>query len=112
MELNNDGIMQAVIGLLKLVKTGDMVIMRKTNRPKYIQTIDREYADFHERYPALYGMIIDDPDNFQMNRLIEMLSLKKNVEQDGANYESVSTSLGQKYFDEFVKPVMGSQTLK
>ena len=57
----------------------------------------------HEKYPTLFFTIIENPTTFPISRLEEMLSLKKQIENNITTNEQASVHLGQKYFDEFVK---------
>jgi len=60
------------------------------------------FGFFFEKYPALFNMITDDPNNFDYNRLYEMLALRRKISKNEIKYEDASIYMGQKYYKEFV----------
>ena len=67
-------------------------------------TVINHYNTFYENYPALVNMIIDDPYNFDFKRLVEMLSIREKIVQKEVSYDDASLYVGEKYYEEFVKP--------
>ena len=49
-------------------------------------------------------MVSNNPYNFEMDRLVEMLNLKNKVTKNEVSYKDASVGIGYKYYDEFVKP--------
>lgn len=78
--------------------------LHKSNYEEFKLNTMRKFPKFHENYPTLFFMIVENPTKFDMNRLKELLNLKKEVEENKISYEDASKNLGQKYYDEFVEP--------
>ena len=72
--------------------------------------LSEKYKDFYEAYPALVNLIADDPYNFDFKRLIEMLKIREKVTNNEVKYEDASLYMGQKYYDEYVKPKIEKNT--
>ncbi len=98
----NEKILLNVQKLIEAVKHDDMQRLFKINKVVYTKTLSNRFKDFHISYPALFTTIIDDPFNFPMNRLLEMLQLKSKVEKDKISYQEASEKIGRDYYDEFV----------
>ena len=79
------------------------VIQFAKKNPHRINVINN-YTSFYENYPALVNMIIDDPYNFDFKRLVEMLSIREKIVQKEVSYDDASLYVGEKYYEEFVKP--------
>jgi hypothetical protein len=65
-----------------------------------------EFNDFFVKYPSLAKTISEDPYNFDMSRLMDLLNLKNKVGNKELSYEDASVGLGYKYYDEYVKPTL------
>jgi len=90
----NDKILKNVAEVIEFCKQNG------SNRAK----ISEQYKDFYEVYPALVNLIADDPYNFDFPRLIEMLKVREKVTNKEVDYEDASLYMGQRYYDEYVKP--------
>ena len=62
-----------------------------------------KYTEYYENYPALVTKIIDDPHNFEMKRIIEMLNVREKVVKKDVSYDDASLYMGQRYYDEYIK---------
>ena len=62
------------------------------------------HGDFFDKYPTLFHAISNNPFNFEMDRLKDMLALKNKVTNKEVSYKDASVGIGYKYYDEFVKP--------
>ena len=82
----------------------------KTDSQKCVQDAFEKFNDFFLNYPTLAKMISENPYNFDMNRLLEMLQLKDRVSEKKISYQDASTGLGFKYYDEYVKPNISSDS--
>ena len=61
----------------------------------------KSYPDFAEKYPVLFEMSAQD--DFDVNRLKYMLSLRSRVEQSKLSQYDASARVGQMLFDSYVK---------
>lgn len=68
-------------------------------------------------YPAIFNMVIDnDPEKFDMPKLVEMLQLRDKIlakrgEQERKEaLDAASRYIGQKNFDQYVKPHVSEST--
>lgn len=87
--------------LMSIVK--DIVSSKKTSRDKQ-KYCKRTYPDFVDRYPMLFEKVCED--NFDMERFIYMMELKEKIQKREHTIESASVEVGQKLFDEYVKPIV------
>lgn len=101
---SDDKLLKMVNKILDKCKSNNMKNLALNDKKLYTLTLKEEYEDFSYAYPGLFNLIIDDPNNFDMNRLIHMLNMKKKVENNETTYETASSQIGQEYYDEFVKP--------
>lgn len=97
-----------VKSLIKFVSTNEMKKL-KTDLPGNYRAISMEkFEKFFERYPSLFNMIIDDPVNFEMKRLIKMLELKDKCDSNEISVDDATKQVGQEYYDEYVAPNVDS----
>ncbi len=67
-----------------------------------------KFFNFFEKSPFLFNHICDDPYNFQMDKLKEMLNTKKKIEKKETTFEDASVKIGYQYYNEYVKPNISS----
>jgi len=101
---SNNKIINIVNKLLKHCQSENMKNLAKINRIEYLRLLRTEYEDFSIAYPALFNLIIEEPDNFDLHRLIYMLNLKNSIDEKKTTFEQASSKIGQEYYNEFVKP--------
>ena len=77
--------------------------LRQRNMDQYKKLCMDTHSYFHQKYPTLFFLIIENPSTFPMYRLDELLNVKKLVEQNKISEKNANVALGQKYYDEFVK---------
>lgn len=75
--------------------------MRRENMDNYKQFMMRKFGEFHYNYPTLFFALIENPSGFPMNRLRDMLAMKRKVETQVITQEEADVKMGQDYFDEF-----------
>lgn len=85
--------------ILKVVREIRDLDMRPKDRTREVQ---QKYPDFVERYPMLFEMACQD--TFDMERFEYMIRLKEDIEKRRTTVEAASKEVGQKMFDEYVKP--------
>lgn len=88
----------------------EVIEFAKRNRNRI--TVINNFETFYENYPALVNLIIDDPFNFDFSRLISMLSIREKVLNKEVSYDDASLYVGEKYYEEFVKPKIGEEDKK
>lgn len=103
---SNKKILEMVNKLLTKCKEERMVNLSKINKPQYIRELRSTYEDFAISYPGLFNLIMDDPFNFDIQRLHYMLDMRKSIGGGNITYEAASARIGQEYYDEFVKPIV------
>lgn len=101
---SNETIKKNINNLIKFCKKKEMIELKNDNIDEYKQKIMQKFPIFHSTYPTLFFMIIEDPDKLDYCRLNELLEYKKKIEENRMTYDDASKELGQKYYDEFVKP--------
>ena len=74
---------------------------RRENMDGYKQFMMRKFGEFHYNYPTLFFSIIENPSGFPMNRLKDMLAMKRKVETKEIAQEDADIKMGQDYFNEF-----------
>ena len=100
-----------LIHVKKLIQHYEHPSMRermKTEHQLCVQEAFEKFNEFFVKYPSLAKMISEDPYNFDMDRLLDMLNLKNKVGNKEISYQDASAGLGYKYYDEFVKPTLKS----
>lgn len=82
-------------------------------RTAYRQSLSTKYSQLQYCYPAIFNMLVDnDPDKFEINRLIQMLKIRdkakahRDPEKVKSELEKASVQIGQQYFNQFVQPTL------
>ncbi len=75
--------------------------VRRENMDGYKQFMMRKFGEFHYNYPTLFFAIIENPSGFPMNRLKDMLAMKRKIEAKEIAQEDADIKMGQDYFNEF-----------
>jgi len=100
----NENILALVNDLLVYYNKPDIKKEMEENKDECIKRTLEVKGDFFDKYPTLFYMVSNDPYNFEMDRLTEMLNLKNKVKNEEVSYKDASVGIGYKYYDEFVKP--------
>lgn len=100
---NSDTIRKNIEDLITFCVKRDNLILKRDNIDNYKRLMMDKFYYIHQKYPTLFFTVIENPTTFPISRLEEMLSLKKNIENNITTNDEASVHLGQKYFDEFVK---------
>ena len=98
-----DTIKNNISDLITFCVKKENILLRRNNIDQYKRIMMTNFDYIHQKYPTLFFTIIENPTTFPISRLEEMLSLKKQIENNITTNEQASVHLGQKYFDEFVK---------
>lgn len=87
----------------------EMAQIRHKHLAHWLKMLEEGYGEVKERYPTIWGSLIDNPADFSLDRLREMLLMKDLISTGSITHEVASEQIGQRYFDEFVKPVVGDK---
>jgi hypothetical protein len=100
-ENNSSWILEYVQKLMEEVK-----VVPKEEREKvgFHQAMATKHQTFFSRYPHLLTMVCDDGENFDINRLREMLGQVDEIKSGNKDLNEANTEMGQKYFDKYVSP--------
>jgi hypothetical protein len=106
-------IIQDTLRLLDTIKRPEYVQLLKRGKamevvPK-ITADDSEFMEYHTRYPALFLMIIEKGDKFDMNQLLHMLNLRKKVDTNEVSKHNADLQIGTEMVDKYVKPMLDKQ---
>ena len=64
----------------------------------------KKYEPLMMRYPALFNMIIENGENFDLIQFEQMMSMISKVRTNKISEENASKQFGQQMVDKFVKP--------
>lgn len=106
MDLTNEQILSHSIALLNEVLNSENVkLNNEILKEKMKKNVD--YKKLEEKYPSLFSMIVEKKEKFEMNKLIHMLGVHKKIGNGELTQHDASVKIGQKYYDEYVKPKVG-----
>ena len=74
------------------------------NRAEFIKDMEEKHTYLNEKCPRLLKMAVQD--RFEMNKLLYMLHMLRQVQSNKMTEKQASTVIGQKYADEYVKPLV------
>ena len=100
--LSNEDILTYVNAMIKMKKSPDMKKLKIIDEKEYKKKILTKFLKLNLNLPSIYNKIMDD-DDFEIDRLKEMLSLRREVETNKVTNYDASVKISQKYTDEFVK---------
>lgn len=93
--------------LIHIVRTVSSLRKNMRDKRKFCQTM---YPDFVDRYPMLYEKVCED--DFDMNRFMYMMGLKTQIQNNTHTVDSASAIVGQRLFNEYVKPIVDANKEK
>jgi hypothetical protein len=103
MDISREQIVRTVLQIIVFIRNQHLIPLRGTNYEEFHRQIYDQFTDFANRFPSLFRLILEDPDNFQLDRLKQMLNQREQVRNGSLTPEAASIKVGQEYFDEFVK---------
>tara|TARA_B100001123_G_scaffold415707_1_gene516499 strand:+ start:8098 stop:8538 length:441 start_codon:yes stop_codon:yes gene_type:complete len=101
-EMTNEEILKYVTDMIEFKSMTEMKKLKIINSNEYRKTFVKRYMRLHLNFPTIYNMVFEN-DNFELHRLKEMLSMRKNVEDKKISNFDASVKIGQKYTNEFIK---------
>lgn len=100
--LSNQQIIYHVRKVLDHALLPQMQQLQIANPGEYTKQLTLAHMDFSQSNPSLFYAIVDNPKTFDMNRLKEMLDVRKKIMDKKISQETADKEMGQKYYDEFV----------
>ena len=100
--VTNKDILKNVSEMISMKKSKDMKKLKITDEVEYTKTFTQRFLNFNMSFPAIYHKVMDD-DNFEIDRLKEMLKMRKEVENNNISTFDASVKISTKYTDEFIK---------
>ena len=103
--LSNSEIIAITKKLLKFVINEHLLKLKELSYQEYRLIIDKEedFKEFSLNYPSLFNNIIDDPKNFDFDRLSFLLDMKEKIDNNTMSNEEATKVVGDHYYNEFVK---------
>lgn len=83
----------------------DVVQFRHLDEQQRLETMFLRHTEFAEECPGIFEGVVKETLDPQM--MTYMLNMSKNVEKGNLTFDQASVVVGQKLFDEYVKPVIG-----
>jgi|TARA_R110001592_G_scaffold260014_1_gene524330 hypothetical protein len=100
--LSNEEILRNVKEMLMYKKHNEVKKKKIANYNEYYKFFVSKFMRLHMNLPTIFNKVLED-DNFELHRLNEMLSMRKNVDDKKITNFDASVKISQKYTDEFVK---------
>lgn len=100
--ISNEEILLSVKQMIKLKNNNDVKKKKIINQNDYYKFFVNKFIKLHMNLPTIFNKVLDD-DNFELNRLEEMLAMRKRVDDNKISNFDASVEISQKYTDEFVK---------
>lgn len=82
--------------------TESMIVLKNTDEKKYMNHFANRFMELHEKYPAIFKMVLEDGKKFNMERLKVMLRNRDKVVNGDISLEEKSKEIGNEYFKEYV----------
>lgn len=67
---------------------------------------DTEFMEYHTRYPALFLMIVEKGETFDIKQLLHMLNLKNKIDTNEVSQHNADLQIGTEMVDKYVKPMI------
>lgn len=105
-QLDDNTLLKIIESVIAFTTTEEMHNLSKYNNTIYRKRAIDKFPEFSTTHPGLFNTIIDNPKKFDMNRLRQMLNMRKKINNNDITFEEASTKIGQQYYDEFAKPLV------
>ena len=97
----SDKLLKLCIDLKKHVSSRENINLKKKNPRKFYEQTCTKFDEL-KLFPALMSGIIKSGDNFEIDRLIDMLSLRENIKEKNMTVEDATKIVGKSYYNEFM----------
>jgi len=105
-DLSNEEILTSVRKIVDHALKPRMQQLMISKPAEYNKELQLTYPEFMDKCPSLFFTIMDNPKTFDMQRLHEMLTKRKQIANREISQEDADKKVGQEYYDEFIKPVV------
>ena len=108
-DFNSKQILEFTDNLLEFVSQNEIAELKYRNKDKYISECNNKFKEYFERFPKLFFLIIDNPQEYirsGRNRLLKQLKMKDNIDNKKISFEEASQKIGKEYYNKYVKPVI------
>jgi hypothetical protein len=92
--------------MINTMKKEEYKELRKNNYEEYRQKLQDKYIQLFNKSISLFNMLIDDGENFDINKLKRMLNLSDKELDGKISYDKASEQWGQSQFNEYAKHVV------
>lgn len=75
------------------------------NKEEFIKKMESKYVYLLESSSTIFKNIIED-EKFDMNKLKYMIDMLRSMKEKKKTFESASKEVGQRFADEYVKPLV------
>lgn len=75
----------------------------KKNKNIYIQELKKKFKFIDTNYPALFNMILETKNEFDIKKLKQMLGLKEEIDNDRLDYQEASKLVGTHFYKKYVE---------
>lgn len=87
--------------MFREVSKQEFKILKRMDEKKYMNYLVNRYNELHVNYPALFNLLAQDGDKFNMEQLREMLRLKDRVDRKEVSSQAASEHIGKIYFNKY-----------
>lgn len=101
---HGEKILYYIKSMQKTMNTCENIKLKRKNKIAFLQMMRKKYIQLYEKSPTLFEKVIEEGNRFDNKRLIIMLGLGDKVRNKEITFHDASVHIGQKYFDEYVKP--------
>ena len=75
------------------------------NKEEFVQKMEKTYKYLKESSSTIFNNFIEE-DNIEMDKLKYMLDMMRSMGEKKTTYENASKEVGQRFADEYVKPLV------
>lgn len=104
--VSHENLIKYINHMIRELSKSEVKELEKNDKEAWIKYMAEKYYRIRDLSMSLYDMIIEQRDNFEFNRLMEIFHYRDMIKSNQCSYDNINKEIGQKYFDEFVKPVV------
>jgi len=103
----SDEILEQVEHMFEKIKSRDMKKYLATHGElKHKEFFFNEYKELRYCYPAIFNMLYETKDNFDITRLKGILKQRDRINKKETTLNDASKEFGQEMFNEYTKPIV------
>jgi len=98
-------VVHIIKSMIKTMNYQEVIEMRRNSKMTFLNMMYHRYRDLRDTSPTLFEKVIEDHPHFDLKRLITMMGISDRVTDTcDMTYEDASKHIGQRYYDEYIKP--------